>query len=114
MRPVAPRKLKSMHKLCLIAALTLLASPALASPRDRAPTASQWKDIRNLQEAFGSCGGWTDGEDKKIADLSVRKACALSGRLQDKLLAQGFCFYKRIEVGRPNKAKDACEPLTTY
>jgi len=76
----------------------LLAAPALANGKQ--PTAAQRRDIERLYDVFGQCGGRTvPGKLEK--DWNVRQACALSGKLQDKLLAQGFCFYKRIEVGRP-------------
>ncbi len=92
----------------LIIALSLLvATPAFAAYK---PTVVQRKDIAALQYAFGSCGGRTN-PDKLEEDLSVRRACALSGKLQDKLIAQGFCFYKRLEVGRLSKDRKHCDPL---
>jgi len=90
----------------VVAMLLVLASPAFAA--GPALTAAQQKDIRELKEVFFRCGG-TDADD--WYDPPIKKACARSRKLQEKLTAQGFCFYKRIEVGRSNKAKDDCEPL---
>ena len=90
----------------LIIALSLLvATPAVAGVKP--PTAAQWKDIRKLGEVFERCGGQSD-------EPEFKKDCALSIKLQDKLMAQGFCFYKRIHAGRPGKDKDGtkvCLPL---
>jgi len=90
----------------LIIALLLLASaPAFAAVQQ--PTAAQWKDFHKLSEAFDRCGGQTE-------DPEFKEDCALSIKLQRKLRAQGFCFYKRILMGRPGIAKDGlkeCLPL---
>lgn len=94
-------------KIFIIAtALLVLAGPGYAA--DRAPTPAQLKDMDALYKVFGQCGG-TDADDD--AEPQIKRACALSRKLQERLMAQGFCFYKRIEVGRPNKAGTDCEPL---
>jgi hypothetical protein len=90
-----------MKALVIVAALLVSAGPSFAEAKHTA-TAAQWKDIRKLQQVFGQCGGRTNPEMLE-KDLNIRKACALSGRLQDKLIAQGFCFYGRIDAGKPGK-----------
>jgi hypothetical protein len=73
--------------------LLVLAAPAFASPQMTA-TPAQWKDIHRLYEVFGQCPGDPQG------DLELKKACNLSTKLQEKLEKQGFCFYKRLIVGK--------------
>jgi hypothetical protein len=80
----------------------LLAGPALAA--EPSATAAQLKDIHALQKVFGRC---SNAEDY---DPNIRKACLRSRKLQARLVAQGFCFYRQIEVGRVNKDKK-CRPL---
>jgi len=78
-------------KNLIIALLLFAATPALASA-DR-PAAAQWRDIGASVDAYMRCDA---GNDPVIV-----KACARFQRLQRKLKAQGFCFYKRIYAGRP-------------
>ncbi len=80
-------------KPLIIAAALLLAGPLHAAelPVPVTATAAQWRDIRTLTAEFWGCGGTTPG--------NIR-ACAHSGRLQEKLMKQGFCFYKRLIVGK--------------
>jgi hypothetical protein len=95
-----------MKRLLIITALLLSAGPAFAG---HTATAAQWRDIRKLQHVFAQCGG-TDADE--WYDPQIKKACALSRELQEKLGAQGFCFYRRILPGKPAKDKGSCEPLT--
>jgi hypothetical protein len=88
-----------------IAILLAVAGPAFAGPP---VTAAQQKDIRELQGVFARCGG-TDADD--WYEPQIKRACARSRQLQEKLGKQGFCFYKRIDAGRPGK-DGWCEPLT--
>ena len=83
-----------MKPLIAAVALLMLATPAIASPRH--PTASQWRDIRALEDAHGACVYRTDPD-------AVKKGCALETRLLPKLEAQGFCFYGHGTVGRRGK-----------
>jgi len=78
-------------KHLIIALLLFTASPVLASAEK--PTAAQLKDISTAVEAYVSCDA---GNDPVVV-----KACTRYQRLQRKLKAQGFCFYKRMYAGRP-------------
>ena len=78
-------------KNLIIALLLLAATPAFASAEK--PTAAQLRDISTAVEAYVSCDA---GNDPVVV-----KACVRYQRLQRKLKAQGFCFYKRMYTGRP-------------
>ena len=82
--------------------LLLLATPAFAEPP---VTKAQWKDIRELQKIFSRCSNAEEYEP------SIRKACLRSRKLQARLVAQNFCFYRQIEVGRLSKDNTECRPL---
>jgi hypothetical protein len=77
------------HKIAIVSVLLGLATPAFAAELTATP--AQWKDIHKLQETIIGCGGTTPQN---------RRGCALFNRLQNKLAKQGFCFFRRIEVGR--------------
>jgi hypothetical protein len=80
-----------MKSLIVAAALLVLATPAITSPRH--PTPTQWRDIDALNAAYGACTFRTDPE-------VVKKACARQDKLLPKLEAQGFCFVGKGGVGR--------------
>jgi hypothetical protein len=75
-------------KPLIVAALLVLAAPAVASVRP--PTPAQEKDLQTIYRTFGAC---TENE----------KLCDTAHKLMKKLEKQGFCFYKRLVVGRTGK-----------
>jgi len=92
----------TQHKFTAIS-VTFLAL-LLAAPASAGVTAAQRRDIERLYDVFGQCA-------PGAVDPGPRQACALSVKLQRKLGAQGFCFYKRLEVGRPSRDGKSCVPL---
>src|SRR4051794_7805075 len=79
-----------MKSLIIASALLVLAAPAFASPRH--PTPAQQKDLQTIYHTFGQCG-----------DSEREKECDTAHKLMKKLEGQGFCFYKRLVVGRTGK-----------
>jgi hypothetical protein len=91
--------MKTFIAVGLLLAMTV---PAFATeettltPAGRTVTPAQWKDIHELYEVFPKCGGQDD-------DPEFKKTCARSHKLQRKLIAQGFCTYAHIAVGRAGR-----------
>jgi hypothetical protein len=80
-------------KLIPVAVALFVATSSIAAELDLPLTATkaQWRDIRTLTELFVACGG--SSRD------NVRE-CAQSHRMQAKMVKQGFCFFKRLHVGK--------------
>jgi hypothetical protein len=76
-----------IHKIIVASALLGLATSASATTPTA--TSAQWKDIRTIYRTFGTCG-----------DPEREEVCAIAHGLMKKLERQGFCFYKRLLVGK--------------
>jgi len=95
----------------LIIALSLLATPALASPQH--PTPAQLKDINSFYDAFLGCRNYNPDSDthpnptiSKEDNKRFKKACDRTDKLWRKLERQGFCSHKYYDIGRPDKNGD--------
>lgn len=77
----------------VIGALLISAGPSFSADLSVPPTATaaEWRYIRKLTTLFVSCGG---------TDWKNERDCARSHRMQAKMAKQGFCFFKRLHVGK--------------
>ena len=92
-------------KHLIIALMLLVATPTLASPQY--PTEEERKDAKRFTRAFFSCHEYDpsyvpSGIPYDDENLMYKKACDLHDKLSDKFEKQGFCFYGRYYVGRPD------------
>jgi hypothetical protein len=97
--------------LLTIAALLLSTGASLASPQH--PTSAQRKDIHRYNYAYLRCREYapTGSTVPEAENQTSKKACDLRDRLSKKFERQGFCFYKYVSIGRPNKTTGECEAL---
>ena len=78
-----------MKSPIIVTMLLVLAAPAAASPQRATATPEQWKDVHTIYRTFGTCG-----------DPEREEVCAIARKLMKKLEKQGFCFYKRLVIGK--------------
>ena len=96
---------KTSHAV-LTLLLLLLMTPAYAAEYTVSP--SEWHLIRALEISFAHCSP-TNPDNPENEIVSIEQDCFYSQKLQEMLDAQGFCFYKRLLVGR--KKAGLCEPM---
>ena len=98
--------MKSLIAAALLLALVSPAHAAKANPKDF-PLVSDWRSMSWVCSR-GPLFEDEPGQDMEELHPARTKVCAMADKLEQKLIAKGYCTMGRAGLGRPSKDRKHC------